>query len=601
MANATENFDDVPRAEGTYPRGFPVDVESLCETFNTRDEETKSILFKVAEGLSFIPKRLQWVYFFVELGILSENPFSFNTSQMGAGKTFMEVMMACYLKEYARRHGKRFNLYVIAPDAAHHTWAALCEQNGLPITYIDTFNGLALVRDSPRITTVLKHGYLTVSPIVKPGREEEEGEKTRYMYDASDLWSNKCKNEVCFVIIDECQSVKNFGSTFNAAVSAFCLPITGVSGHLSRVVFSSATPFDSKEAYVSYFRAIGAVHKNPTLFTDIDNLQKTYTRTGITEIFNFCGKIDAGFTFARDTPAVAPGHYVETLKELFTECIVKNYFMGVDAEIPRELYELYNGYFALSPDKAAQFNAILAELSEVMYGNKQDAALGKASRGSVGKFTHYFQALQSLKVDVMKEIGEKVLRSNRNAKLILAVNYKADQEELRRYFSRYGEVLIINGDARQKNDRPETVEKFQRPNTDYRVLVLTTASGGVALSLHDTDGRFPRTMLVVPDYGLIKNVQAAGRVVRTGLMSKAEVINIYIDDRGLKLKNAEGVTTEGMRVVDSFTGKEGYCQEVSLVSALNRKSNDAKTALTQNIGEEDTGLILPGDFKTVIN
>lgn len=77
--------------------------------------------------------------------------------------------------------------------------------------------------------------------------------------------------------------------------------------------------------------------------------------------------------------------------------------------------------------------------------------------------------------------------------------------------------FIVGGQtalARQKD-----VDAF---NADTkRVLICNIAAGGIGISLHDLNGKFPRASLISPNFSAIQLVQALGRVWRQGGLTKS--------------------------------------------------------------------------------
>lgn len=76
---------------------------------------------------------------------------------------------------------------------------------------------------------------------------------------------------------------------------------------------------------------------------------------------------------------------------------------------------------------------------------------------------------------------------------------------------------IVGGQS--ATEREEHVQRFQ--NNDTRVIVCNIAAGGVGVSLHDTDGRFPRMSLISPTFNVKDYIQTLGRIHRANAKSPA--------------------------------------------------------------------------------
>lgn len=65
--------------------------------------------------------------------------------------------------------------------------------------------------------------------------------------------------------------------------------------------------------------------------------------------------------------------------------------------------------------------------------------------------------------------------------------------------------------------RQAEVDKFQSNTT--RLALVQISAGGTGVSLHDTDGNYPRAALISPDYSIQNLLQAQGRIARLGTKS----------------------------------------------------------------------------------
>ena len=62
--------------------------------------------------------------------------------------------------------------------------------------------------------------------------------------------------------------------------------------------------------------------------------------------------------------------------------------------------------------------------------------------------------------------------------------------------------------------RAKVIDDFQANESD--LVILTAAAGGEAISLHDLDGRHPRTSLISPVWNPVHLKQVLGRIYRAG-------------------------------------------------------------------------------------
>ena len=86
---------------------------------------------------------------------------------------------------------------------------------------------------------------------------------------------------------------------------------------------------------------------------------------------------------------------------------------------------------------------------------------------------------------------------------------------------------IIRGDQ-TADERQRNIDAFQSDKT--RVLIANLRAGGVGVSLHDLNGKFPRTALICPGWSPTDLKQALGRVHRAGGKSTSIQRILYAAD-----------------------------------------------------------------------
>jgi len=69
------------------------------------------------------------------------------------------------------------------------------------------------------------------------------------------------------------------------------------------------------------------------------------------------------------------------------------------------------------------------------------------------------------------------------------------------------------------NERQLVIDNFQNDKT--RILAVNIAAGGTGLSLHDTQGKYPRVSLISPSFSAKNHLQVLGRIHRNGAKSDA--------------------------------------------------------------------------------
>lgn len=75
---------------------------------------------------------------------------------------------------------------------------------------------------------------------------------------------------------------------------------------------------------------------------------------------------------------------------------------------------------------------------------------------------------------------------------------------------------IITGD--NPEERQDLIDKFQSDKS--RVIICNIKAGGVGISLHDLNGKYPRVSIIVPSWSAIEVKQCLGRIARAGAKTK---------------------------------------------------------------------------------
>tara|TARA_R100000152_G_C6781201_1_gene215221 strand:+ start:3486 stop:4862 length:1377 start_codon:yes stop_codon:yes gene_type:complete len=137
------------------------------------------------------------------------------------------------------------------------------------------------------------------------------------------------------------------------------------------------------------------------------------------------------------------------------------------------------------------------------------------------------QFVEALKVPDLIDMVNDALKEDFS--VIVFVNFRDTAEAL--YNALPDPGIIIGGQTAAQ--REEHVNRFQ--DNKNRVIIVMTSAGGVGVSLHDTDGRFPRQAILSPTFNLKEHIQALGRAHRAGskspVVQKVVVANETIEEK----------------------------------------------------------------------
>ncbi len=180
--------------------------------------------------------------------------------------------------------------------------------------------------------------------------------------------------------------------------------------------------------------------------------------------------------------------------------------------------------------------AELTNLAEIMVSDSDNPA----AEALVAKLRAR-QKVELLKVPLMIEMTEDLIREGRS--VVLFVNFDATIKALTK---RLKGAEIISGKA--PRPRHEVEQAFLRD--EFRLVICNSQAGGTSLSLHDINGKYPRTSIISPDWNAKKTLQLIGRIHRAGGKTPSQQHILFAANTvEVEVKNA---VTAGMRRLGIF-------------------------------------------------
>jgi superfamily II DNA or RNA helicase len=135
-----------------------------------------------------------------------------------------------------------------------------------------------------------------------------------------------------------------------------------------------------------------------------------------------------------------------------------------------------------------------------------------------GKSTHVLvqilrarQAAELTKIPTILEMTEEYIEEG--CSVVIFVNFNDTLEHLAIALET---DCIISGENPENRDK--MIAKFQSDKS--RVIICNIQSGGIGISLHDLNGKYPRRSIIVPSWSAMLDRQAIGRIWRAGGKSK---------------------------------------------------------------------------------
>lgn len=474
-----------------------------------------------------------------------------DTSIMGNGKTYTTTKIAFDLN---------LPMVVICPPGIVTVWENM-RKLGAKILSILSYNVMSKAGKS--------FPYL---------RKIDKTDTTPVTYAPTQDWMNLV-NKGVMLVFDESHRIKNRDSLQTEAAAMLVRPIT--LGTQSRYMFLSATPYDADKFITSSFRTLG--YTRARILSDYSLSTKLRDNTGILDVVRNGMKMDPNETdnVLDQFPTISDHIRTATVNAIANELFERVYkkhiiFSMISPVFDKDVGTLFANMTEL---EYARYKLAVKNLSEVVLFNEETGEVGNNSgKDKLAQLSIATRDLEHVKVGVFAREAASILNANPNAKVIIAVTYNTSipmiLDRLRTLTD--ARALIINGEPQYKRYVEQSKAAFNEHNNTFRLLIVNIASGAEGISLHDTDGNFPRTMLLSPNYSILKLHQASGRIVRVGAKSKGTVRIIY---------------------GKSSTDPDIDVKEQRIADALARKSNVMKKITIKGINDD---VKFPGEYVPII-
>lgn len=482
--------------------------------------------------------------------ILSRFYFYIDGSEMGTGKTYIAAAVAIATK---------LPCIVVCPLAARNTWKVVFSTYGVKVYNLPDTGGILTYSSlRSRKGCQPKHGLLT----------RDDSGKTIQFYPTTLL--SQIVQAGVMLIFDECQNLKN-ASDQHKAVRAMVHQFYNASSR-SRVAFLSGTFLDKKEQIVNFMRMVGFIASR-NLYSKI---QGKIRLEGVDDLHNWARRINADETrqYIENNPFKSTqSGSIEYTYNLFLEVIRP----GIMSIMPRQemnaMKDIKNGYYFFPRSDETEYLMAEKELSEILEWNVHTNEISY-SKDNMGSLINAMVRLQKAKTTTMIRVAKEILNKNTTdsngnpvtPKVILFADYYIVIDRIMNEMAEFNPIELTGRLSEGK--RNENVSLFQESNSKHRLLVGNPLVGGLSVDLHDTTGKYPRTMIIMPNYRINELHQATGRIFRSG--------------------------TVGVAKIRFFYGVSGTC-ESSILSALARKGKVMKTLLKE---QSENGVKFPDEYES---
>jgi superfamily II DNA or RNA helicase len=492
------------------------------------------------ESIILQPHQDEWGHRILD--IISSNHGYIDTSRMGSGKTYVTLWIA-----------KQCNIpiLIICPVIMKSVWSDTADEFDINVIDVISYQKL---RSKKRY--IPKHGLLErYDQVTEGGITHTQFSATQKLIDIVD--------QGVLIIFDEIQNIKNNSDQYKACNILIKTILTRATK--SRYALLSGTPLDKEEQSINLLKMMGFIQS--TKLYSYNASTKKIKLEGIAELITACSYINKTETskIIKQTPPTKD-NMISLAYLLYTK-IVKFSISGSmpSPDIPFA-QDIKNGFYNISRDNEIRLQNALKTLTNAFKrGHIIEEETGKKKTKNQGVITKLLLIIENSKVEDMVRVCREIL-STENNKVIISLNFTSS---INKAYDLLDDLnpLILNGQTPVK-DRKTIVKQFNKDPT-VRLLIMNTVVGGVGISLHDTDGRYPRHMIISPSYKMIDIIQATGRIYRYGTKSDATVRIFY--------------------------GKASAGKEIKILQAMGEKSRVLKGTLDE---ENTENLVLPGDYPT---
>ena len=489
--------------------------------------------------------------------ILRSNPFALDISALGSGKTFSSSYIAM-MPEFDFKH-----VAVVAPVSVQTKWRMMAKDYGIPVEYNMSFCGLRSVKLRQPKCGLLRRRDYTTKMIQHHTRQEIEIDKVDFHATAK---YHEIVEEGTLLVIDEIQNLKNISAQFAACQTLIKTIVESHSGK-SKVLLLSGSPIDKQEQAVTLFRTLHIMKQDALSAHNIG--QRTIEWRGMTDIMEYCRGLNPYLTSRITT---RPGFQYDMRRgcyDLFQQVVKPaiSSSMPTPALSTHTKAENYNAFYNIErPEDQRLMNIGITALEKACSFNREENTVNFAhttGAGAMSAVTRALSQIETAKIQTMARVAKTKLETHRNMKVVICVNYTATINDLKEALCAY-RPLVLNGSVSML-DRSRILEKFQAPNTEYRVLIGNLGVCSTGIDLDDKDGRYPRFCLVNANYSSITLYQLSHRFQRLDTKSGSTVHVVY--------------------------GQQQH--EMGVLMALTRKGTVMKETTPEQV---EAGVVFPGDY-----
>lgn len=546
-------------------------------------------------------------------------------SDTGQGKSFSAMNLAKVMDA---------NAVVIAPSGLISKWIGLLVRYNVPYLYVVSYETVRPLKNKGE-------RILTVSKWDAEGKLVEMQASGAFKAAIMDLNAYGREKRPLLLVVDEYQNAKNADTANHILVKGLIKEIRNAikspeaaAGMFKppRVIMLSATPYDKESHAAGFLKMIGAFNTDRLWTTGIGG--EILDTTGWQQLLAYARTLATHPVLGKrvreedrkwvlglpSSPADLNAQQIAyAISSRVVEPALSSAMLSVDHKVTYNLFkkvvndqdmkERGAEYVTIGAQAKAKIDEDLQKISSLVNFTREEDV--KLEKGMLPALQKAFQRLEIDKSWLFQGAAHKILNAVPSSKVIIMLNFIDAIDDIafwlkyRSGILRPEQVAIIKGSV-PSEERDRIVAQFQEPNLNLRVIVANIKVIKEGRDLHDTDGRFPRYMLISPSYSMIPMVQASGRIDRIGLKSTPHVRYVYTHTAFPEIRVIQAIIKKG-KVLGIHRGLLDPEEEKGAGVKSSRKKADI-ASLSESTGEdEDTTAEpgtrsnpLPGDFMCMV-
>lgn len=436
---------------------------------------------------------------------LETNISIYNTAPTGAGKTCIAFMIA---------EARNSKIFVVAPPVVLKDWEKKSKEYGSDMIGISY--DLLLGKGAK-----CNHPYLVKENSV----DDCAGyAPTKELHDLIDKGT--------IFVFDEVDESKNPDTQRLAACHTITKTIVS-SRNNSRILLMSATLIDKKKYAESILKLLGIIKRDQLIKYFPGTRRYDSKNSGYDEVYNYCMSINP-----EETKRLVPSRLsAKAIKDSTYDMLCKVIKDRIGTSMPKarldvKFYPEIRYYstdtlrkYSIEDTQVDEIKRRVSSLRNTMITIGSKITRMKDPPGAIMMYLHHIE--NGMLTLLTKILYDKLLKFP-DRKFIIYVWFDSSVDYLMATFSKF-KPLRCDGQTK-KNDKSINVDLFQRADTEYRLIFAKPTSFSKGINLDDTDGRFPRETICIPNFyfGLIH--QAAGRTCRSLTKSNSYFSLIFIKD-----------------------------------------------------------------------